>query len=63
VPEVLREKSSLSLEDVSQRLQLVEDVHRISSLQRKNPGRTGRGAAIVRRQAENIGRVAKGSRE
>lgn len=58
VPEVLREKSSLLLEDVTQCLQLVEDVARVSGLIRK--ARPGRGrAAAVRRQAEQLARAAK----
>jgi hypothetical protein len=59
VPEVLREKSSLSLEDVTQCMQLVEDVHRVSSISRKGHSGTGKGAAAVRRQAEQLARIAK----
>lgn len=58
VPEVLREKSSLLLEDVTQCLQLVEDVGRVSSLARKTSSRRG-GAEAVRRQAERLARAAK----
>jgi hypothetical protein len=57
VPEVLREKSSLLLEDVTQGLQLVEDVARVSSLARK--GSSSRRADAVRRSAEQLARVAK----
>jgi TIR domain-containing protein len=59
IPEVLREKSSLSLDDVTQCLQLVEDIHRASSLSRKKTSGTGKGSAVVRRQAEHLARVAK----
>ena len=58
VPEVLREKSSLLLEDVTQCLQLVEDVGRVSSLTRKTSSVGGKGLA-VRRRAEQLARVAK----
>ena len=58
VPEVLREKSSLLLEDVTQCLQLVEDVGRASSLTRKTSSGSGRGQA-VRRRAEQLARAAK----
>lgn len=58
VPEVLREKSSLLLEDVTQCLQLVEDVARISSLPRKISS-LSRGGAAVRRSAERLARIAK----
>jgi len=59
VPEVLREKSSLSPEDVTRCIQLVEDVQRVSSISRKGHPGTGKGAAAVRRQAELLARVAK----
>jgi hypothetical protein len=59
VPEVLREKSSLSLAEVSQCLQLVEDVHRVSSIERKQRSATGRGAAGVRRRARLLARAAQ----
>jgi len=59
VPEVLREKSSLSLAEVSQCLQLVEDVHRVSSIERKQRSGTGRGAAAVRRRARLLARAAQ----
>jgi len=59
VPEVLREKSSLTLEDVTQCLQLVEDVSRVSSISRKGHAGTGKRAAVVRRQAEQLARAAK----
>ncbi len=59
LPEVLREKSSLLLEDVTQCLQLVEDVDRASSIARKKSSATGKGAAAVRRHAEQLARVAK----
>jgi hypothetical protein len=58
VPEVLREKSSLLLEDVTQCLQLVEDVGRVSSLPRKASSGGG-GAEAVRRRAEQLARAAK----
>jgi hypothetical protein len=60
VPEVLREKSSLALADATQCLQLVEDVQRVSSLTRKVRSGRGKGADSVRRQAEQLARVAKG---
>jgi len=59
VPEVLREKSSLTLEDVTQCLQLVEDVGRISSLERKTTPAGGVPDA-VREKAEALARAAKG---
>lgn len=62
VPEVLREKSSLSLEDVTQCLQLVEDVGRFSSIPRKKSSRSGKGAAAVRRQADLLARAARAKR-
>ena len=58
VPEVLRERSSLTLEDVSQCLQLVEDVARISSLTRREESEAT--TAAVRRQAETLARAAQG---
>ena len=58
VPEVLREKSSLLLQDVTQCLQLVEDVGRVSSLPRKTISGRGR-AEAVRRRAERLARAAK----
>lgn len=58
VPEVLRERSSLTLEDVAQCLQLVEDVARISSLTRKEDSETTRTA--VRRRAEALAIAAQG---
>ena len=58
VPEVLREKSSLLLQDVTQGLQLVEDVGRVSSLARKTISGRGR-AEAVRRRAERLARAAK----
>ena len=57
VPEVLRERSSLTLEDVTQCLQLVEDVGRISSLSRKAESPEVIGA--VHRQAEMLAEAAK----
>jgi hypothetical protein len=57
VPEVLREKSSLLLEDVTQCLQLVEDVGRVSSLKRK--GISGRQADLVRGKAKELALAAK----
>jgi hypothetical protein len=59
VPEVLREKSSLLLEDVTQCLQLIEDVGRVSSLKRKASSGRGR-AEAVRRSADRLARAAKG---
>lgn len=61
VPEVLREKSSLSLEDLTQCLQLVEDVHRASSLERKPSSMTAKGVRLVKRQAEQLARAARAS--
>jgi hypothetical protein len=58
VPEVLREKSSLLLEDVTQCLQLVEDVARVSSLTRKTSAARGRTGRIWRR-AEQLARAAR----
>lgn len=58
IPEVLREKSSLSLEDVTQCMQLVEDIARISSLERKVSTARG-GATAVRRRAEQLASAAK----
>ena len=58
IPEVLREKSSLLLQDVTQCLQLVEDVGRVSSLSRKTISGRGR-AEAVRRRAEQLARAAK----
>ena len=58
VPEVLRERSSLLLEDVTQCMQLVEDIARVSSLDRKVSSARG-GAAAIRRQAEQLARTAK----
>jgi len=58
VPEVLREKSSLLLEDVTQCLQLVEDIGRVSSLERKKDSGHGR-AKLVRQRAEQLARAAK----
>lgn len=58
VPEVLREKSSLTLEDMTQCLQLVEDVGRVSTLPRKT--RAGRARAnSIRRRADQLAREAK----
>lgn len=56
VPEVLREKSSLLLEDVTQCLQLVEDVGRVSSLARKVASR--RHTQDIRRAAEKLSRAS-----
>jgi hypothetical protein len=56
VPEVLREKSSLLLEDVAQCLQLVEDVGRVSSLPRK--GDSVRSRAAVHAQAKRLAAAA-----
>ena len=58
VPEVLRERSSLTLEDVSQCLQLVEDVARVSSLDRKPESDAT--TAAIRRQVEALAVAAKG---
>lgn len=58
VPEVLREKSSLLLEDVTQCLQLVEDVGRVSTLNRKASSGRVRSEA-VRTRAEQLARAAK----
>ena len=57
VPEVLRERSSLTLEDVSQCLQLVEDIGRFSSLPRnaESPDTTD----AVQRQAQKLADAAK----
>ena len=43
------------------RLQLVEDVHRASSLERKPSSMTAKGVRLVKRQAEQLARVAKAS--
>jgi hypothetical protein len=59
IPEVLREKSSLLLEDVTQCLQLVEDVGRVSSLFRK--GDTTRTRAAVLAQAKRLAGAAHAS--
>ena len=53
---MLREKSSLLLEDVAQCLQLVEDVGRVSSLPRK--GDTTRMRAAVLAQAKKLAGAA-----
>lgn len=58
VPEVLREKSSLALEDVSQCLQLVEDISRVCSIPRKQTD-TDDLASGVRRKAEELARASK----
>jgi hypothetical protein len=60
VPDVLREKSSLFLEDVAQCLQLVEDAGRVSSLSRKAD--TSQTRSIVREQAGKLARAAKASK-
>lgn len=57
VPEVMREKSSLLLEDVAQCLQLVEDVGRVSGLRRK--GDTTRTRATVHAHAKRLAGAAK----
>jgi TIR domain-containing protein len=57
IPEVLREKSSLLMEDVAQCLQLVEDVGRVSSLRRKSD--TTRARAAVLAQAKRLALAAK----
>ena len=59
IPEVLRETSSLSLEDVTQCLQLVEDVARASSIGRKKNSYGGKALATVRQRAEQLARAAK----
>ena len=59
IPEVLREKSSLSLDDVSQCLQLVEDVGRVSSIVRKKSSTSGKGAVTLQRQAKRLSAAAK----
>lgn len=58
VPEVLRERSSLALDDVTQCLQLVEDVARISSLTRKASARRP-GAPVTAKAAERLARAAR----
>ncbi len=59
IPEVLREKSSLALDDVSQCLQLVEDVGRISSIARKESFASDGGAETLHEQAELLSEAAK----
>lgn len=59
VPEVLRERSSLSLEDIAQCLQLVEDVTRFSTIERKKTSVYGTGAAKLRQRADRLVRAAK----
>lgn len=54
VPEVLREKSSLLLEDVTQCLQLVEDVGRVSTLRRREDNR-----AAVEHAAQELALAAR----
>jgi hypothetical protein len=48
VPEVLREKSSLMLDDVAQCLQLVEDVGRVAGLPRKADTARTKAAVLAR---------------
>ncbi len=59
VPEVLREKSSLALDDVSQCLQRVHDIGRVSSIARKKSSTSGKGAQRVQQQAQRLARAAK----
>lgn len=58
VPEVLREKSSLSLEDTSQCLQLVEDISRVCSIRRKDTAEDDRSNEL-RRIAEELAQNSK----
>ena len=53
-----QERNKLTLEDVSQCLQLVEDVARTSSLTRKEESEAT--TAAIRRQAERLATAAQG---
>jgi hypothetical protein len=58
VPEVLREKSSLTLEDSSQCLQLLNDISRVCGIPRRTQRRGGKVLMDVRHQIRNLARIS-----
>ena len=58
VPEVLREKSSLTLEDLSQCLQLLDDISRVCGIPRRTRRRGGKVLMDVARQVRKLAHVS-----
>jgi hypothetical protein len=58
VPEVLREKSSLTLEDSSQCLQLMDDISRVCGIPRRTQRRGGKVLVHVTRQVRKLTHVS-----